>query len=107
MEPKHKIGQTVRLKKPSLYNEFTGKIVDIEKIYAETNPDGTFKRGGLWTASGTIECIALPHTLENDVLTVTYPSGMKMVSKFKDYSFTIETPKMRLCCTAKNIISAI
>jgi len=106
MEPKHTIGQNVRLKKPSLYNEYTGKIVEIEKIYAETNPDGTFKRGGLWTASGTIECFSVPYTLENDVLTVHSPSGTR-VSKFKEYSYTIETPKMRLACTAKNIIAVI
>lgn len=98
-KPKYKVDETVTLKSPTLFKEWEGKVVEVQRLFKRLNSAGKFDPHGLVTRESEIESIKLPYTLVDDVLTVTYPSdgpfgGRTEKSAFYGYAYTIKTPKM-------------
>lgn len=119
MNPKFKVGDPVRMKKPDLYNCTTGKVVGVEKIF-QAFEDGRFDMRGLAILENTIECTSVPYKLDGDTLEIYMPeSEFKMsngdvlkraaktrVYKFRDYAYTVESDKMRTVYNGSSLIKA-
>lgn len=105
MTPKFKIGDKVTMRSPSLYNETTGEIVEVERVFKRVNRNGNFEPDGLETLERTIKNIAIPYEFDSNKLTVHYPEydygdwvqkARTETSLFYSYAYTVKTASM-LC----------
>lgn len=101
MKPKYRIGDTVQMKSPSLYNEYEGKITEVDKVFWELEIDGTFRDGGLRIRESDIKNISLPYEFGLDLLHVNYGEYNKNPAinsiktyKFNSFSYTVRTKEM-------------
>jgi len=107
-QPKFTVGTTVRFKKPDLYGETTGKIIEIEKIFQSTHDDGTFDMSGLAHIERDISSIAIPYEFDGETLKIHYPStnygkGRTAKARFHRFAYTVESAKMRTLMPEKFI----
>ncbi len=97
--PRYKIGDVVSFI-TKYGDKITGKIVaDPERVYAEIDERGKFKRGGLHTLERTIKSICIPFEFDGNRLTVHYPAStgfgnaFTTVSLFHSWSYTVQGPQ--------------
>lgn len=80
------------------------EIVEIEKIFRETNGQGEFVENGLSILERAISAIQLPYEYHEDVLVIHYPESKleenkddnKVVYRCKDSAYTIEIDDFRI-----------
>lgn len=115
-KPLYKMGDTVSMP-ANLYDETTGKIVKIGRLFKEINPvTGKFIAGGLVTDEDTIKSICIPYTFDGETLTVNYP-GIDLgdyvrkpytrVSKFYQHGYVVKSHKICTAIREKKIISVL
>jgi hypothetical protein len=105
-EPKFKVGDEVNTPK-NLYDETSGEVTQVEKIFQEVGDDGKFDMDGLATLEDTIQSIKLPYKFDGETLNIRIPaSTIKLrhgemrenartrTSKFYGYAYTVTTDKM-------------
>lgn len=113
--PKFKIGDRVSCPK-TLYNEYEGEIIEIDKVFQDINPDGTFDRDGLAILESTISFCKIPYEFDGETLKVHYPSSdIKLkdgfihenaktrISKFSGYAYTVKSTKMSSVFSERNL----
>ena len=105
-QPKFKIGDKVTLKTPSLYNERSGVITAVEKVYKDVN-------GTLCHRESDINSISIPYRFDGITLEIDYPETVfsnftqhayTKISKFYGYSYTVKTEKMNCIYSERGII---
>lgn len=91
MTPKYQIGEKKTIT-VAPYENNTGTITEIRKIYQEIKPDGTFKPRGLRIADDTLPYMA--HYFDDDVL-VSKGFDLDIMRgeirlKFKEFSYSLD-----------------
>jgi hypothetical protein len=80
------------------------EIVEIEKIYRETDGKGDFVENGLIILEGAIPSIELPFECHEDVLIIHYPESKieenkddnKVIYRCKDNAYTLQINDYRI-----------
>lgn len=96
LKQKFSIGQNVKLLKPDLYGETTGKVVAVTRVYQTVFEDGTFDMDGLAYAESEFDCFAVPYECDGQTLKVTNRDGKITIAKLKKLTYDVETSKMCL-----------
>jgi hypothetical protein len=101
-QPLYSKGTEVRYSLPDLYDQTTGKIVEVERIFQDTFEDGSFDEDGLCRIESDMQSTRFPWEIKDNVLTIHYPpdptcyrNGKIVVAKFKYFAYVCESSKMR------------
>jgi len=113
MKPKFKLNEKVKCPK-TLYNETSGIITKIDRMFKKTYNNGEFMDGGLVLEESHFDSTRKdykPKLVDHDTFVLSVPKetfefwngnvrskqitpAHKEVYKFYGYSYTVETPKM-------------
>ena len=103
-DPAFKIGDKVNMTSPDLYDCTTATVIEVTKVYAEVEADGSFIHGGLCQMETDIADIVLPVFFDGETLVITYDAFNKRKSKFYGYTYLVDSGKMLSYYSAKNLI---
>lgn len=114
-QPKFKVGDTVNCSR-TLYDETEGVVTEVERVFQDINPDGSFDMDGLATLEHTISSIQIPYEFDGETLKVHYPASVikltdgelrqnakTRTAKFKSYAYTVRTPKMNTIFSERSL----
>lgn len=105
MIPKFEIGNIVKLKKCSLYDETKGEVYDVSRLFQEIDENNQFIPKGLMIDEAHIENIVIPYDYDKEKGTLTVHHTNRSYSyRFKEYGYTIKTAKM-LCGYPERLLS--
>ncbi|MCT8139939.1 hypothetical protein H1D32_20895 [Anaerobacillus sp. CMMVII] len=88
------------------------EIVEIEKIFRETDGNGDFVEHGLILLESAIPTIQLPYEYHEDILIVFYPESKieenkddnKVIYRCKDHAYTLQIDDYRIVVGEEQLI---